>query len=389
MTLNPEAAANGDVTRELSRAPRPQAKTRAWLLLAHQLPSHPSNLRVRTWRRLQQIGALAVKQAVYALPDSANAREDFEWLKTEIESLGGQASIFVADAVDTWTHDALVDEFRRAREAAYGELARDAEHILRRMNTGRRRTPRVPSRRGLQQLQQRLGAIEQIDFFGSAGRDRVAAVLRRIEERGTDTRRRASKTPTGDETTSYRGRLWVTRPRPGVDRMSSAWLIRRFIDPDASFAFAVDRDAVPAGAVAFDMFGGEFTHQGEACTFETLCSAFGIEAAPVARLSAIVHDLDLKDARFGAPEAATIGSLIDGLRLAYEDDDDLLAQGMALFESLYRAFEQSARSAGPRLLAQPGSPKRARRLARRSANGAKPREGGPPGKRSKRHRRSS
>jgi hypothetical protein len=97
-----------------------------WLLFIHQLPAHPSNLRVRTWRRLQQLGALAVKQAVYALPDSANAREDFEWLRTEIEAAGGHASVFVADTVDTGSNDALIEEFRRCREDAYRELAREA-----------------------------------------------------------------------------------------------------------------------------------------------------------------------------------------------------------------------------------------------------------------------
>ena len=85
-----------------------------WLLFVHQVPSEPSNLRVRTWRRLQQLGAIAVKQAVYVLPDSPGAREDFQWLKTEIESAGGQASVFAADSVDAWSDDALIREFRAA-----------------------------------------------------------------------------------------------------------------------------------------------------------------------------------------------------------------------------------------------------------------------------------
>jgi hypothetical protein len=334
--------------RSKAAAPRSQtaATARGWLLLVHQLPSHPSNLRVRTWRRLQQIGALAVKQAVYALPDSPNAREDFEWLRTEIAAMGGQASVFVADAADPWMHDALVDEFRRARENDYRELAGEAERVLRRGKKG------ASSRRSPRQFQERLSAIERVDFFGSAGRDRVVDLLRQIEERDGGVRKPARQTPTSGDATSYRGRLWVTRPRPGVDRMASAWLIRRFIDPDARFAFAADRDAAPADAVPFDMFGVEFTHRGEGCTFETLCTVFGIQGAPVARLAAIVHDLDLKDARYGAPDAATVGSLIDGLQLAQADDDTLLAQGMNLFESLYRAFEQSARSTGPRAVAR-------------------------------------
>ena len=149
----------------------------------HQLPATPSNLRVRTWRRLQQIGALAVKQAVYVLPDSPNAREDFEWLKTEIEAAGGQASVFAADTVDTWSNDALVEEFRRSRQEAYAELAREAEQMLRRAGAGARRSKRMPSRRIVQHLRERLAAIEHIDFFGSAGRDRVLTLVQQIEDR--------------------------------------------------------------------------------------------------------------------------------------------------------------------------------------------------------------
>lgn len=135
--------------------------------------------------------------------------------------------------------------------------------------------------------------------------------------------------------------------------MASAWLIRRFIDPEAGFAFAADRDAVPDGAVAFDMFGVDFSHQGDSCTFETLCAVFKIQEPAAARIAAIVHDLDLKDSRFAAPEAVTVGHVIDGLQRAHADDDTLLSHGMALFDSLYRSFEHAARGAGPRVVATP------------------------------------
>ena len=334
-------------------ATQPQAASHRWLLFVHQLPATPSNLRVRTWRRLQQIGAVAVKQAVYVLPDSPNAREDFEWLKTEIEAAGGQASVFAADTVDTWSNDALVEEFRRSRQEAYGELARDAEQMLRRSGAGARRSKRMPSRRTVQQLRERLRAIEQIDFFGSAGRDRVITLVQQIEDRTGMAPRAVATLKAGDAQRSYRGQLWITRPRPGVDRMASAWLIRRFIDRDARFSFAADRNLVPADGIPFDMFGVEFSHQNEGCTFETLCTVFGINEPAVARLAGIVHDLDLKDGRFGAPEAATVGIVIEGLQLVHADDQALLEQGIALFDSLYRAFDQSSRSAGPRVLAKP------------------------------------
>ena len=329
-----------------------QRGARRWLLFVHQLPSNPSNLRVRTWRRLQQLGAIPVKQAVYLLPDRPNAREDFEWLKTEVKGAGGDAVVFAADTVDTWTDDELVEEFRRSRQDLYTELARDVEKALKRTDgKGRSRGRRAPAvRRLLEIFRQRLTAIEGIDFFGSAGRDRVVAVLDRLEGRAPDARR-ATTAPAsaGSGQVSYKGRLWVTRPRPGVDRMSSAWLIRRFIDTDARFGFAADREAVPEQALPFDMFGVEFTHQGDGCTFETLCHVFGIREPAVSRIAAIVHDLDLKDARFGAPEAGTVAAMIEGLQLAHADDETLLAQGMTLFDSLYRSFGQSQRSAGAKV----------------------------------------
>jgi hypothetical protein len=332
-------------TRKERPVPIAAAREHRWLLFVHQLPSTPSNLRVRTWRRLQQIGALPVKNALYVLPDTPSAREDFEWLKTEIETAGGQASVFAADAVDAWSNDSLVEEFRRTREAAYTELAREAEKLLK----GRARVARAIPRKGLQQIKERLAALEQIDFFGSAGRDRVLTLVHQLESRGEA--RTDSQRPKTGVATEYRRRLWVTRPRPGVDRMASAWLIRRFVDPEAQFGFAADRGAVPTDGIPFDMFGVDFTHRGDLCTFEMMCDTFSLDAPGLKPLGAIVHDLDFKDARFGAAEASTVGLVIDGLRLAYADDQMLLNEGIVLFDALYRALEQAHRVGGPRSVA--------------------------------------
>lgn len=327
-------------------------QARRWLLLVHQLPSQPSNLRVRTWRRLQQLGALAIKQSVYVLPDTSSSREDFEWLKTEIEAAGGEASVFAANSVDAWSDDALVEEFRRARQAAYEAIARDLERALRaidRPGSGKARRGAHRSRQ-LDILRERLASIERLDFFGSAGRDRVVTLLAQMDQRVTGSARRsAAASPTGTrDAARYHGRLWVTRPRPGVDRMASAWLIRRFIDATARFGFVPDASKVPPEALPFDMFGVELTHRGDQCTFEMLADAFRIEAPAVGRIAAIVHDLDLKDSRFGAPEAPAIGTVIEGLQLAHADDRELLDHGMTMFEALHQSFGQSLRLSGPR-----------------------------------------
>lgn len=359
------AASNAEQTA----ARRTEESGHRWLLFVHHLPSSPSNPRVRTWRRLQQLGAIPVKQAVHVLPDSTAAREDFEWLRTEIKSGGGDATIFAATNVDPWTDEALVDEFRRSRQEAYAALADDLERVLGRVGDTRRppgtRAPALPKLLNL--FRQRLTAIENVDFFGSAGRDRVTTLLKQLDDRLADQRHPGgvSSPGGGRNLEHFQGRLWVTRPRPGVDRMASAWLIQRFVDPEARFGFAATSDAIAPGSVPFDMFGVEFSHHGDGCTFETLCAAFAIEQPAVARVAAIVHDLDLKDGRFGASEAAAVGAVIEGLQLAYEDDDELLSHGITLFDALYRAFEHSARSAGPRPVARP----RAKPASRRARSG--------------------
>ncbi len=327
--------------------PTTTAGTRRWLILVHQLPPTPSNLRVRTWRRLQELGAVAVKQSVYVLPDTAGTREDFEWLKVEIEGAGGDASVYSAHHLDAAGEAALIDQFRHVSQQAYSELASELQRIHRAGSSRRRRPER---RRDLTRYRQRLAAIERVDFFGGAGRDRVVTLLGDLEAAAPSAAKGSSRQVAAAErvdAVGYEGRLWVTRPRPGVDRMASAWLVRRFIDPEARFGFMTDVKAA-GDAVAFDMFGGGFGHEGDRCTFETLMSRFGIRDGAVARISEIVHDLDLKDGKFGAPESATLGIAIDGLQLSSADDNTLLEQGMALFEALYRSFAQSIRPPRPR-----------------------------------------
>jgi hypothetical protein len=325
----------------------PEGTRPRWLLLAHQLPATPSNLRVRTWRRLQDLGAIAIKQSIYVLPDSPEAREDFEWLRVEIEGAGGEAVVFSANHLDAQAESALVEEFRRNRQAAYTELAAELQRV-RSKGDGRRAQSH---RRELSRYRERFQAIERVDFFGSAGRDRVASLLTALESKRAGMQEPRGTGGSGD-VTQYKGRLWVTRPRPGVDRMSSAWLIRRFIDATASFGFVTDAKNAPADAVPFDMYGSGFGHEGDRCTFETLVARFGIDDRAVIRLSEVVHDLDLKDGKFAAPEAVTLGAAIDGLQMSCGDDHQLLDQGIILFEAMYRSFSQQGRRPRPRPVAK-------------------------------------
>lgn len=331
----------------------PSAGPRRWLILVHVLPPTPSNLRVRTWRRLQELGAVAVKQSVYVLPDAPDSREDFEWLKVEIEGVGGEAIVYSADHVDPAAETALIEQFRHVRQQAYTELASELQRIQR-----ARAPERGPSgrRRDLARYRERFAAIERVDFFGSAGRDRVVTLLNDLEAAASSTDKGKDRPPRRDpaDGAQYDGRLWVTRPRPGVDRMASAWLIRRFIDAKARFGFITDVKSA-GDALPFDMFGAGFGHEGDHCTFETLAERFDIRDAAVTRIAEIVHDLDLKDGKFGAPEAATVGIAIDGMQLSSTDDSVLLEQGRTLFEALYRSFGQSIRPARPRGVVTPKS----------------------------------
>jgi len=308
-----------------------------WLLLVHQLPPRPSNLRVKTWRRLQDLGAVALKNSVYVLPNSDGCREDFEWIKSEVQAMRGEATVFTADSIDTFSNDEVVAAFRQAREPDYGALVRDAEAML------ARRSARAPARqriaRRARQLSDRLRELDAIAFFPPPNREAASASVAKLDKLA-----HGGGEPPAEETSDrldparFQKRVWVTRPRPGVDRMSSGWLIRRFIDPRARFVFA---DAPPpaGGGVPFDMYGVEFSHTDHGCTFETLAARFGLASPAIDRIAHIVHDLDLKENRYAAPEAPAFAHLVDGLRLMYEDDAELLERGMAMFEALYRSFD--------------------------------------------------
>lgn len=311
---------------------------RRWALLALQLPATPSNARVKTWRRLQQLGAVPVKNAVYVLPSSTQAVEDFAWLGREIEALGGQATVFQADAVGAASDGEIVELFRRTRADDYKALLGDLRKF--KVRAGR------ASAKDLRGLRERLEQIRAIDFFDAAGGEDAAVRLTELERAAR--KDRAPDPEVGAVTrldvTDYRDRLWVTRPRPGVDRFASAWLIRRFIDPQARFDF-VDQASHTGDAVAFDMYDVGFRHEGDRCTFEVLLARFGLTDSALLRIAEIVHDLDLKDERYRPAQAPTIGMLVDGLRAACPDDHQLLPQGMQVFEALYQALRVPAPAA--------------------------------------------
>ena len=323
----------------------------AWLLLIYQLPSRQSPARVKVWRRLQRIGAVLLKNSAWAMPESEEAREDLEWLKAEIVASGGEAMVLVGHASQQATQEEIVAAFRDARAKDFEALRKDATKLLQRWQrlsgrsskaSGRAETdPQSDGRalpQALRRIRERARELDAIDFFRSPSSDEVAQLVAQLERHARRGQAMKSITETAGATLAvkdFKKKVWVTRPRPGVDRMASAWLIRRAIDPNATFVFRTK----PRGSeIPFDMYTGDFGHHGDLCTFETLAARFALRDPTVASIAQIVHDLDMKEARYNRPEAPAVGRLVEGLRQMHKDDDALLEQGMAMFEALSRSF---------------------------------------------------
>ncbi len=258
--------ADRHVDPQLLVVKRKRSEKGSWLLLIHQLPPKPDYFRVKIWRRLQAIGAVAMKNSVYVLPFTDAAMEDFQWLRREITAGGGEATVCRASFVDGMSDQHMEALFRP---------------------------------------------------------DRTAATQRSVAD--------------GKAPMHKRGRTWVTRPDVHVDRIASAWLIRRFIDPKARFVFGEPK----AGMVRFDMFEGDYSHEGDRCTFETLLKRFDLDKDGGGALRAIgemVHDVDCKDEKFGRQETPGFERLVAGVVKRHAKDAARIARGAELLDTLYESF---------------------------------------------------
>jgi len=302
-----------------------------WLVLIVRLPPHPSSLRVKAWRRLRAVGAVALKNSVYLLPATPENQEHLQWLAQEVQKDGGEATLLRVAEIENVKPAEVVRLFREARDADYRRLVERYRAILRALPA--RDAARASARRDeeLNRLDRELARVREIDFFDAPGA-REAERLREAVER----RLRPAGPPHAGQARAeaFRRRRWVTRPRPHVDRLASAWLVKRFVDPDAEFVFAAPEE-FPPDAVPFDAPDAEFSHHGEDCTFETLIKRFGLRDRRLRELAEIVHDMDLRDDRFGRDEARGLDLVLRGLLATFKDDHQVLAQGMILFDGLY------------------------------------------------------
>jgi hypothetical protein len=297
-----------------------------WLILIHRIPSRPLYLRAKMRQRLAGIGAIAVKNSVYLLPHGAEALEDLQWVAQEIVAGGGDAHLVAGDFVDGIANDAAIAQFRRERDADYAALADEAKSAL--------RGPQLAL--AYQRLTRRLDEIRAIDFFDAGAREKAEKAIGAIEARLERTKQEEAKMLQAKP--ELRGKTWVTRPGVKVDRMASAWFIRRFVDPKARFRFADPSAPKKDGEVRFDMVGGDFTHEEDRCTFETLVRRVGLPDKRVRAIAEMVHDLDLKDSKYGRAETAGVRMILDGVMARTDNDDERIERALHVFDDVYDAL---------------------------------------------------
>lgn len=304
-----------------------------WLILVHRIPPRPLYLRAKMRQRLADVGAVAVKNAVYLLPRGAEALEDLQWIAQEIVAGGGDAHLFEGDFVDGVANESAVAQFRETRNADYDAIAEDARAAMKAARSAAAASELAAAHA---RLVRRFEEVRGIDFFDADRRGDAEEALAAIEKRLQ--RDKKEETRMLEANAELRGKTWVTRPGVKVDRMASAWFIRRFVDPKARFRFADPSAPKRDGELRFDMVGADFTHEEDRCTFETLIGRVGLPDKGVRAIAEIVHDLDLKDAKFARPETAGVRMMLDGLMARTENDDERIERALVIFDDLHEAL---------------------------------------------------
>jgi hypothetical protein len=294
-----------------------------WLLLIFSLPAKCASQRVEIWRKLQRYGTMSLESGGHVLPNTAMNLERMEWLASAIRSYRGQALVAQVQDFDNLPDKRLKEIFVTTRSRDFDRLASELKRLQ--ASAGRISLKRVAG------LRRRFDEFVRIDFFESPARARVQALLTKFDEPNTQ--------PDGNkQKQKYIHKLWITRPRPGIDRVSSAWLILNFIDHKARFVFGAEPDVHP-DAIPFDMFVTQgFGHRGNDCTFETLCKQFAIRDARVKYIAQIIHDADLGDEKFGRVEGIALDKVLNGWESRGLPDEQLLQRGMELIEGLYNGI---------------------------------------------------
>ena len=325
-----------------------------WLLFFYSIPATPVNNRVKIWRKLQKTGAVQLKGGVYILPDKEEHHEVLQWMLAELPGLKGEGVLVKTDTIEPLQPKEIVALFNEQRQPEYKEIVTKIEDFsgrIRNLRKGGRDKKNTSLFKQFEKIQTDFQAVQQRDFFQSATGSEVAAQIgdlrNQLEELSAVKKGQKGSIlpslPNGRKITSFSGLTWVTRKRPFVDRMASAWLIRRFIDVEATFAFRNEnelQDRTSDLEVSYDVRNGDFTHIDDLCTFEVLTKSFDLTDKGLDALCRIVHDIDIKDGKFAAPEAHVIEMIIKGIRNRALSDGETLEQGIAIFESLYLSITE-------------------------------------------------
>jgi hypothetical protein len=305
-------------------------KPESWLLLLYSLPATHKTERVAIWRKLAKSGAVQIKTSTYLLPDKRAQYELFQWLAKQVRDYGGESTLVRAREIEGMPNRQLVDLFNSTREKEYAAVI----HALRKLIG--RKTQRSESFAGeFEKLKKEFHRIREIDFFDSPRAHDAEGLVQQLQVSN-----RAKKLPAPRlRTKHYQNKTWVTRPRPEIDRVASAWLIRRFIDPKAKFVFAKNAASI-RNALPFDFAEGEFSHHGEDCTFETMLQRFRITDKALRKIAEMVHDADLEDEKFQRPECIGIDRVLKGWAKQGMPDTKILEQGGACLDGLYAALQR-------------------------------------------------
>ena len=316
-----------------------------WLTLLTTLPPTPTRHRVGVWRKLQRMGAIRLRGSAWILPETTETTELFQWLVQEIEAFGGEATLLHVDRVGNMTQEQVSALFHKVRALEYQSTVKRCREVLSQLDRYRtnHRGSVAQLRSKLDGVKRELDRIESIDYLKSPAGERARTLWETTAKRlrAVETRPRAAS-PRRLGALPPRSSTWVTRPRPHIDRIASAWLIKRFCDPEARFTFADAADAARKG-IPFDVLGAEFGHHAEDCTFETLVKRFGLKDRRVRLIAEIVHEADLHDGKFTRNEATGVDLAIRALAEATPDDDELLTRGMAMFDGLYAVLKSKTR----------------------------------------------
>ncbi len=315
-----------------------------WLLFFYSVPSKPVSNRMKIWRKLSKAGAVQIKGAVYILPMSEEHYEFFQWLVAEVSQMGGEAAFTRVEAIDSMKDQEIVDIFIAHKDTEYQVISESLEDIETKVNSikkGSRSQNLKALSDQIAKLSKSYDETLKTDFFSSKTGSAILSrfnVLNAIMKgfAGASPEPKAVSVPSR-RIDDYQAKIWISRKRPFVDRMASAWLIRRFIDKNATFRLADEKELANSGGkeITFDVSGGMFTHAGDLCTFEVLVKAFGLKEKAVRKIAEIVHELDVKDDKYSNAESPGLEDILSGLRKSVKDDTELLEKGMSVFEMLY------------------------------------------------------